>query len=91
MISWSYYGLKAWEFLFGKNKASEYAYKIIFLLFIIVGSSVKLGSVLDFSDMMILAMALPNIIGLLIHSKEVRTYLEVYFDKLKTGVIKKFK
>ena len=91
MISWSYYGLKAWEFLFGKNKVSEYAYKIIFLLFIIVGSSVKLGSVLDFSDMMILAMALPNIIGLLILSKEVRTDLEVYFDKLKTGVIKKFK
>ncbi len=91
MISWSYYGLKAWEFLFGKNKASEYVYKIIFLLFIIVGSSVKLGSVLDFSDMMILAMALPNIIGLLILSKEVRTDLEVYFDKLKSGVIKKFK
>ena len=44
MISWSYYGLKAWEFLFGKNKVSEYVYKIIFLLFIIVGSSVKLSS-----------------------------------------------
>jgi len=91
MISWSYYGLKAWTFLFGKTKFSEYSYKILFLLFIIVGSSVKLGAVLDFSDMMILAMAFPNIIGLLILSKEVRVDLDDYYSRLKSGVIKRFK
>ena len=91
MISWSYYGLKSWEFLFGKSKASEYSYKLLFLFFIVIGSSVKLGSVLDFSDMMILAMAFPNIIGLLILSKEVRSDLDIYFNKLKNGTIKKFK
>ena len=53
MISWSYYGLKSWEFLFGKSKNSEYSYKLLFLIFIVIGSSVKLGAVLDFSDMMI--------------------------------------
>ena len=61
MISWSYYGLKSWTYLFGSSKKSELVYKLIFLIFIIVGSSVKLGAVLDFSDMMILAMAFPNI------------------------------
>jgi len=91
MVSWSYYGLKSWEFLFGKSKLSEYSYKLLFLIFIVIGSSVKLGAVLDFSDMMILAMAFPNILGLLILSKEVRLDLDTYFDKLKTGVIKKFK
>ena len=91
MISWSYYGLKAWTFLFGKSKVSEYSYKLLFLIFIVIGSSVKLGAVLDFSDMMILAMAFPNIIGLLILSKEVRFDLDTYYNKLKSGAIKKFK
>jgi AGCS family alanine or glycine:cation symporter len=91
MISWSYYGLKAWTFLFGKTKLSVYSYKLLFLLFIIIGSSVKLGAVLDFSDMMILAMAFPNIIGLLILSKEVRVDLDDYYSRLKSGVIKRFK
>ena len=91
MVSWSYYGLKSWEYLFGKSKVSEYSYKLIFLMFIVVGSSVSLGSVLDFSDMMILAMAFPNIVGLLFLSKEVRTDLDSYFARLKSGEIKKYK
>ena len=91
MVSWSYYGLKSWEYLFGKSKFSEYSYKIIFLIFIVIGSSVSLGAVLDFSDMMILAMAFPNILGLLFLSKEVKSDLDSYFSRLKSGEIKKFK
>jgi AGCS family alanine or glycine:cation symporter len=63
----------------------------MFLIFIVIGSSVKLGAVLDFSDMMILAMAFPNIVGLLILSKEVRFDLDTYYNKIKSGAIKKFK
>jgi AGCS family alanine or glycine:cation symporter len=91
MISWSYYGLKSWTYLFGSSKKSELVYKLIFLIFIIVGSSVKLGAVLDFSDMMILAMAFPNILGLLILSSEVKIDLKEYLNKVKSGVIKKIK
>lgn len=91
MISWSYYGLKSWTYLFGSSKKSELLYKLIFLLFIVIGSSVKLGAVLDFSDMMILAMAFPNILGLLILSGEVKVDLKEYLNKVKTGVIKKIK
>lgn len=91
MISWSYYGLKSWTYLFGSSKKSELVYKLIFLIFIIVGSSVKLGAVLDFSDMMILAMAFPNILGLLILSGEVKIDLKEYLNKVKSGVIKKIK
>jgi len=91
MISWSYYGLKAWSYLFGRTKRSEYLYKLIFLIFIVIGSSVGLGSVLDFSDLMILGMAFPNIFGLLILSGEVRNDLKTYFRKIKSGEIKRFK
>lgn len=87
MISWSYYGLRAWTFLFGRNRITELVYKFIFLLFIVVGSAVSLGAVLDFSDMMILAMALPNIVGLLLLSGEVRAELKDYWKKFKEGKI----
>lgn len=91
MISWSYYGLKSWTYLFGNSKKSEITYKLIFLIFIIIGSSVSLGAVIDFSDMMILAMAFPNILGLLILSKEVKFDMREYFSKIKSGEIIKFK
>ena len=85
MISWSYYGMRAWTFLFGKSKRNEVIYKVLFLVFVVVGSSVSLGAVLVFSDMMILAMSFPNIIGLYIMSGEVRKDLNEYFRKLKAG------
>lgn len=83
MVSWSYYGLKAWTYLLGKSKSSELTYKIIFLVFIVIGSSVKLGAVLDFSDMMILAMAFPNILGLYILAPELKQDLKEYEASLK--------
>jgi len=91
MISWSYYGLKAWTYLFGNSKIADYSYKLIFLIFIVIGSSVGLGAVLDFSDLMILGMAFPNILGLIILSSEVRADMVSYFSRIKSGEIKKFK
>lgn len=85
MVSWSYYGMRAWTYLFGKSKRSEIIYKAIFLCFVVIGASVSLGAVLDFSDMMILAMSFPNIIGLYILSGEVRKDLRNYRTKLKAG------
>jgi AGCS family alanine or glycine:cation symporter len=85
MISWSYYGMRAWTYLFGRSRKSEMIYKLIFLIFVVVGASISLGAVLDFSDMMILAMSFPNIIGLYIMSGEVREDLREYFRKLKDG------
>lgn len=64
MISWSYYGYQAWSYLFGRSKSVEYTYKAIFCLFVIVGAASQLGSVIDFSDAMIFAMLVPNMIGL---------------------------
>jgi AGCS family alanine or glycine:cation symporter len=91
MISWSYYGLKAWTYLFGSSKFTEFSYKFLFLIFIIIGSSVSLGAVIDFSDMMILAMAFPNILGLYMMSGEVRADLRDYISRVKSGKVKRFK
>lgn len=60
-------------------------YKMLFLVFVVVGASVSLGAVLDFSDMMILAMSFPNIIGLYIMSGEVKGDLNSYWKKLKAN------
>ncbi len=91
MISWSYYGLKAWTYLFGNSKASDYSYKALFLVFIVIGSSAGLGAVLDFSDLMILGMAFPNILGLVLLSSEVRKDMISYFNRIKSGAIKRYK
>ncbi|MDG1570712.1 amino acid carrier protein [Robiginitalea sp. M366] len=87
MISWSYYGMRAWTYLFGKSRKTEMAYKLLFLVFVVIGASVSLGAVLDFSDMMILAMSFPNIIGLYIMSGEVREDLDNYLQKLKANLL----
>lgn len=90
MISWSYYGLKAWTYLFGETKASELTFKIIFCLFIIVGAAASLGPVIDFSDAAIFAMAIVNIFALYFLMKVVRRELASYTERLKSGEIKKF-
>jgi AGCS family alanine or glycine:cation symporter len=91
MISWSYYGLKAWTYLFGESKRMVNAYKLFFLGFIIIGASSTLSAVMDFSDMMILAMAFPNVIGLYLMASEVKIDMKDYMDRVKSGAIKRFK
>jgi len=86
MLSWSYYGLQAWKFLFGKGKTVDIIYKILFLIFVIIGSSIGLGAVIDFSDAMIFAMVFPNIIGLILLSPKVRDELKLYKEKIKSAV-----
>ena len=90
MISWSYYGMKSWTYLFGNTRNMENMYKVIFLCFTVMGASASLGAVIDFSDMMILGMAFPNILGLYFLSSEVRDDLKDYFKRLKSGEIKKY-
>lgn len=83
MISWSYYGLQAWKFLFGRSLASDLSYKLLFLVFVIVGASATLNSVISFSDAMILAMVFPNMIGLLLLFPKVREELTRYLKAIK--------
>ncbi|SIS84591.1 alanine or glycine:cation symporter, AGCS family [Roseivivax lentus] len=91
MLSWSYYGLKAWTFLFGEGKSKEVVFKVIFCLFVIIGASANLGPVIDFSDAAIFAMAVVNVLGLYFLMPIVKRELANYSAKLKSGQIKKYK
>ena len=84
MISWSYYGFQGWAYLFGRTKKMEYAYKILFLIFVVIGSAASLGSVIGFSDAMIFAMMVPNMIGLVLLAPKVKEELNKYMLAIKT-------
>lgn len=91
MLSWSYYGLQSWMYLFGRNKTMDYTYKVLFCIFVVVGSSASLGAVTDFSDAMIFAMVVPNMIGLMFLLPEVKKALKSYTSKIKSGEIRTVK
>ena len=90
MISWSYYGLKAWTFLFGEGQSKEIVFKVIFCIFVVIGASANLGPVIDFSDAAIFAMAVVNIIALYVLMPIVKRELNSYLARLKSGEIRKF-
>lgn len=99
LISWSYYGLKGFDYLFGgwskklfgTRKVADVIYQLFFLACIVIGSSSDIMAVMDFSDMMVLCMAFPNIIGLIILAPEVRRDLASYMRRLNDGSIRKYK
>lgn len=88
MISWSYYGERCWTHLFGPK--SSFSYKIVFLIAVFLGSIITAENVLVFSDLMILSMALPNILGVMLLSGKVRAALDEYWQKYKAGEFKTF-
>ncbi|MEZ4989889.1 MAG: alanine/glycine:cation symporter family protein [Saprospiraceae bacterium] len=87
MISWSYYGLKCWTYLFGETKTAEIVYKALFCVFVIIGSAMSLGAVFNFGDAMIFAMCFPNIFGLYVLIPRVREAFDKYMGKIKSGEI----
>ncbi|WP_293295195.1 alanine/glycine:cation symporter family protein [Allomuricauda sp.] len=83
ILSWSYYGLQAWKYLFGRGKWIDLTYKIIFLLFTVLGAAITLDAVIKFSDAMILAMVFPNMIGLLILFPKVKQEFSKYLKLIR--------
>ncbi|MEM6320165.1 MAG: alanine/glycine:cation symporter family protein [Bacteroidota bacterium] len=90
MIAWSYYGLKAWTYLFGEGSMSENIYKLIFCIMVVVGSATSSSSVFNFGDAMIFAMCFPNVLGLYFLAPEVKKDLKDYFARVKSGAIKRY-
>ncbi len=83
MISWSYYGERAWVYLFGVK--SSIIFKVIFLLFIVIATVTDTKLMVNFSSILFLALAVPNIFGLILLSGDVKSYLKEYIQKLKSG------
>ena len=83
MISWSYYGLQSWKFLFGRGKVADMTYKVLFLVFVIIGAAASMNSIWAFSDAMIFAMVFPNMIGLYFLFPIVKEQLNKYLQAIK--------
>ena len=84
MISWSYYGLQSWKFLFGRGKAADMTYKVLFLIFVVIGAAASMNSIWAFSDAMIFAMVFPNMIGLYFLFPVVKEQLNKYLEAIKS-------
>ena len=85
ILSWSYYGLQAWKYLFGRSRAMDLSYKIIYLMFTVLGAAITLDAVIKFSDAMILALVFPNMLGLFI----LFPYVKSEFSSYKTLIFRK--
>jgi len=83
MISWSYYGERSWTYLFGEKYTLMY--KLIFVTFTVIASVTSASTLLEFSDLLILAMALPNLIGLYMLQGDVKKNLSEYLEKWNSG------
>ncbi len=83
MISWSYYGERCWTYILGERFSM--VYRILFVMVIVLASLVSAGNILDFSDLLLLAMAFPNFIGLYLLQGKVAAALKTYLEKLKCG------
>jgi AGCS family alanine or glycine:cation symporter len=79
MITWSYYGEQCWSYLFGNQSVN--IFKAIFLTSIFIGSVINLGAVVDFSDIMLLATAIPNLFGCILLSRKVGQDLDTYWSQ----------
>ncbi len=91
MISWSYYGLKGWTYLFGEGDRGQTTYKLLFCAFVALGCMVQLGPILDISDALVFLICVPNILGLYFMAPIVKREMESYFSRIDSGEIRKFK
>jgi AGCS family alanine or glycine:cation symporter len=89
MISWSYYGERCWAYLFGDN--SSIVYRILFVGFIVLGSVATAKNILNFGDLLIFGMVLPNIVGVVLLSGKVKVKYDDYCKRLAAGEYATFK
>ena len=78
MLGWSYYGLKAFTYLAGEGRVRDIGFKALFCLFVVLGASVELESLVNLSDALIFIVAIPNLIGLYVMAPIVRREIARY-------------
>ncbi|MBR2430092.1 alanine:cation symporter family protein [bacterium] len=88
LISWAYYGQKAWTFLLGEGKKRVILFNLLYCLFIVIGSAMNVSSILNITDAMMLSMCVPNIIVLYILAPEIKRDLKEYLKRYNMNFIK---
>jgi alanine or glycine:cation symporter, AGCS family len=87
IIAWAYYGEKCLEYLAGTRSAT--AYRIFYVVVLLVGSLSSLHAVWSFADIANGLMALPNLIALLALSGIVASEAKVYLSTIRGGSLNK--
>ena len=85
LISWAYYGQKAWTFLVGEGHKRNLAFDVVYCIFVVVGSAMNVASVINITDAMMIAMSVPNIIALYILAPEIKNDLKLYCKNHNIG------
>lgn len=88
IITWGYYGQKAWTYLFGRSRLTERIYQGVFCFFVVIGSVLSLGSVLDFADAVLFLLSVFNIIGLYLLAPVVKREMRAFREKMRTGEVR---
>ncbi|MDI5983859.1 alanine/glycine:cation symporter family protein [Halomonas sp. M4R5S39] len=86
-ISWSYYGLKGWSYLFGEGRLGRNLFKLLFCGFVVIGSMIQLQSMLELSDALVFVICVPNILGIYLLAPVIKQELKRYHRKLASGEI----
>ena len=90
MISWSYYGVKASNYLFGESRLVERSFQVVFLLFVVLGTALALESVVPLMDALIFLMPIANILALILYTPEIREDLREYWTAYQSGEMKTY-
>jgi AGCS family alanine or glycine:cation symporter len=90
-IAWSYYGLKAWTYLFSEHRLSETIFKLVFCAFLAIGCMIQLQAVLDFADAMVFLISVPNILGLYFYAPEIKREVSEFIANVKAGDVHNFR
>jgi len=91
IIAWSYYGLKGWTYLVGESKFAELGFKLVFCCFVVLGCTIQLNAVLDFSDALVFVICVPNILGLYLMAPIVKQELGNYKMRLAEGEFRNYR
>ncbi|CAL9350535.1 Amino-acid carrier protein AlsT [Streptomyces sp. enrichment culture] len=83
VLTWGYYGLKAWTHLFGRSRTSEVTYKVVYTLFAIAGSLLTLQTLIDMADAVLFMLAVINIIGLYLLAPVVKRELNSFLEYVR--------
>lgn len=86
LISWAYYGQKAWNYIVGEGKKRTLFYQIFFLTFTVIGSVMNVKTIIDLTDSMMLGMAVPNCLAMYFMARELKIDLINYCKKHQVGL-----
>ena len=87
-ITWFYYGQRSFLYLVGDKPKADLFFKLSYIGVLFIGSAMALGPVMGIADSLLLAMGIPNILGLFLLRKEVKGMLVSYFERIRSGEIK---